>query len=67
MSYGLGDQLERRLTADMIARSGKPWKRVSRPGYARNLKRFKHHRERQRARLNPECAPEYKRFSGWGW
>lgn len=31
----------------------------------KQVRREHHRRERQRARRDPECPPEYKRYEGW--
>lgn len=41
------------------------WKRKSRSNTARHLKRCVAKSERHKANLNPECEPEYKRFTGY--
>jgi hypothetical protein len=65
MGYGIGEQLEGGITwQKLVKNSDKPWKiqKTQWRGYA---KRLKAKRERRRARLDPECAPEYKRFRGY--
>jgi hypothetical protein len=34
-------------------------------GFAFWAKRYKARAERKRARQNPECDPQYKRYHGW--
>jgi hypothetical protein len=63
MALGLGDQFERLLRADLIAGSRRPWREAR--GNYRFAKTGKHRRERRRARANPECLPEYRRYNGW--
>ena len=33
----------------------------------KRVRKEHHRRERRRARLDPECVPEYKRYCGWYW
>ena len=64
MSYGKGDQLERKLTIEMLCHA-KTWKIRSRS--TKYYKKVKHRRERQRVRLNPEAPTEYGKYNGWEW
>lgn len=62
MAYGLGEQIEdNRIGFDC------KWGRFVKKHSDRYRRRIKSRRERRRARINPECAPEYKRFKGWEW
>jgi len=66
MSYGVGDQIERKLTARMY--EGLPaWRQPRRSAYTSYLKLAKHRRERRRAKLDVECIPQYRRYKGWEW
>lgn len=64
MSAGLTVQLEPhlfyRLTRDT------PWKR-SRSRYGQLVKKRQHRNERQRAKLDPECLPCYRKYRGYEW
>jgi hypothetical protein len=33
----------------------------------RKIKKWKHRRERRRAKTYPECHPEYNKYAGWEW
>ena len=61
MSVGRGYQFESDL--EYVIKGKKPW------GMLRNSHRFekakKNRRERRRARLNPECIPEYNKYYGY--
>ena len=60
MSYKLGDQIER---GKFCFNPSKPWQQ--RNSSYKYDKKMKARRERRRAKINPECTPEYKRFHGW--
>jgi hypothetical protein len=70
VGYGLTDQIE---GWSRNPRCGKPligltkWGYKTGSGYTKALRKGKARRERQRAKFNPECDPEYKRFRGWEW
>ena len=57
MALGKGEQIENEMH------------RTGRHGEcnhsARLQKQMKHRVERRRAKQNPECDPEYRRYSGW--
>ena len=62
MSYGRGMQIERGIDR-MLATWEKPWGRVS---HSHRLdKKFKHKRERHRAKQDIECVPEYNRYDDY--
>ena len=37
----------------------------NRNGVKKLLKRWKHKRERRRAKTDPDCTSEYKKYDGW--
>lgn len=41
------------------------WCRAKAKGYNQAAKRAKAKRERRRAKKNPECDPQYKKYGGW--
>jgi hypothetical protein len=53
MSYGRGEKIERNFD--------NPKSRKSR----KEEKKHKHQRERRRAKEDPECLPEYRKYDGW--
>ncbi len=53
MSFGRGEQIEREFD--------NPKNRKSRKEY----KQKKHRRERRRAKYDPECPNEYRKYSGY--
>jgi hypothetical protein len=48
-------------------RLGTHWKRHGRSTWFRQEKRIQNKRERKRARIDPECAPFYRKHYGWYW
>ena len=64
MAIGRGEKFENKSTFEMVKRV-KPWS-INRKSH-KIAKRFKSKRERHRARLRPECFPEYKRYHGYEW
>lgn len=60
MAYGKSEQ---RGTC-WYPNEDKPWRMKRRSGFSSQLKRNKHKVERRRAKINPECAPEYKTYCG---
>ena len=69
MAYGKGDQLEHgmRFYREMKFNTEKPWKKESHTSYRKFDKMAKNRRERYRAKVDPECTPEYRRFNGLEW
>ena len=65
VAYGLGEQLEPNIWKQLCWDSRKPWRKRSRSAWRGYYKAMKNRRERRRARLNPKCVPEYKRYKGW--
>lgn len=64
MAAGLGEQLESMLTWEMIRHDHpKPWLQFSKSG--RFHKTTKLRRERRRARLDPECMPQHRKYCGY--
>jgi|CXWL01.1.fsa_nt_gi hypothetical protein len=43
----------------------KPWQLGYRRFRSKPYRNLKHRRERRRAKLDPECTPEYNRYHGW--
>jgi len=64
MAYGKGEQLEPGLFKKLLWNPDKPWK-IQGTTWRRWSKKMKVRQERRRARLNPECIPEYKTYDGW--
>jgi hypothetical protein len=64
MAFGRCNQLENRLTLEMV-RHKKPWKIPSKS--VKFYKKWKHRRERQRVRANIECWPEYGKYYDYEW
>ena len=64
MAYGIGEQLEAHIDKTAPWNPKKPWK-IQRTMWRRLYKRMKNRRERRRAKLDPSCEPEYKRYHGW--
>ena len=61
MAVGSGDQIERQLDYDLASKRGLVQ-------HSHKIdKQMKNRKERRRARHDPECQPEYKRFYGWEW
>lgn len=59
-------QIEKRLDWDAATEWGdKPWgiKKVSH----RDKKQKQHRRERRRAKIEPDCFPEYNKYDGFDW
>lgn len=56
MAYGKTPQIERGRSNNM---------RSSNDKMSRYLKRMKHRVERRRAKLHPECPPEYRKYQGY--
>lgn len=66
MAAGLTEQIERRLTQDIVTWGGEyPWKKIHRS--SRIVKTIKHRRERRRAKADPECVSHYRRYCGFEW
>ena len=65
MSYGLCNQLEPDLWKQISWNPDMPWRMRRRSNWRGFEKKAKVRVERRRAKLNPECPPYYKRFSGW--
>jgi hypothetical protein len=66
MGIGLGEQIERRLTHEIVSHFGdRPWaeNRVSKKWS--KIKKLR--RERRRGARNPQCQPEYRRYRGYEW
>jgi hypothetical protein len=64
MSAGLGEQIESLRTFELLRReSDTPWREVSQS--CRYRKVVKLRRERRRAKHNPECPPQYRRYRGY--
>lgn len=61
MSIGHCDQIERSIQT--VFCKPHPWSTVK--NSHKWDKAMKHKRERQRAKVDPECQPEYRRFKGW--
>ena len=59
MSYGLVEQ------GETLKCGGKYWKIKSRSKYHAFLKKAKARVERMRAKRDPECMPQYRKFAGW--
>ena len=56
-------QIERKL--DHLFGVSKPWGEVR---FSKKfVKRQKLRVERHRAKIDPECQPLYRRYSGWDW
>ena len=64
MGYGKGEQLEPDVYKELFWNPDKPWQ-IQKTMWRKWHKKMKVRRERRRAKLNPECTPEYKRFDGW--
>ena len=64
MGFGLGEQLEPGMWKQIVWNPDKPWQ-IQNSSWRRWYKKTKTRRERRRAKTNPECFPEYKRFHGW--
>jgi hypothetical protein len=64
MSYGLGEQLEPGFYKKVLWNPSKPWQKQQ-TAWRSWYKKTKIRRERRRAKADPECFPEYKRY--WGW
>lgn len=43
----------------------KPWQFAYRRFRSKPYRNLKHRRERRRAKVDPECTPEYNRYHGW--
>ena len=63
MSFGLGEQLEPFYKGE-VWNEDKPWQ-IQGTTWRKYGKQMKARRERRRAKRNPECDPEYKRFKGY--
>lgn len=64
MGVGLGEQIESMRTWELIRRdSPTPWREIAES--CRLRKTTKLRRERRRARLDPECLPQYRRYRGY--
>jgi len=61
MAVGNGDQIEKNLDYIFDSKRG-----IVQHSHKFD-KQIKTRKERRRAKQNPECQPEYKRFHGWGW
>jgi hypothetical protein len=61
MAAGRGTQIEKHMDRKMRPRRGCI-------GHSHSIyKKIKHRRERRRAKVDPECTPEYNRYDGWEW
>jgi hypothetical protein len=63
---GRGQQIEKRLDWESATAWGeKPW------GIKKRSQKFnkdlQHRRERRRAKQDPECPPEYRKYDGYDW
>ena len=62
MSIGLCDQIERKYQflfkkhSWSESRNSHKWDKTK-----------KHRRERYRAKKDPNCLPQYRRYAGWEW
>lgn len=67
MAYGLSEQREYIFNPWSFGiPQDRPWQnRPRRSGGTRFMKLSKNRRERRRAKMQPDCVPEYKRFAGW--
>ena len=64
MATGLQDQIERRLSHSIRTSNNQiPWRQCR--GNYKFGKLNKHRRERRRAKQDPECLPQYRRYNGW--
>lgn len=43
----------------------KPWGKCKRSH--KEEKQLQHRRERRRAKQDPDCNPEYRKYDGWEW
>jgi len=59
MSYGKSQQIERHMDAP------KKGGEHRQSAFRQCLKKGKIKRERIRAKLDPECFPEYRKYAGW--
>lgn len=57
------NQIEAKLAAWMRTSGGESWRQVRRSH--KWDKQKKHRIERHRARIEPECAPLYRKYHGW--
>lgn len=64
MAIGLTEQAEPGTTV-MLATLRKPWAAVRKS--RKWIKAKKHRRERARAKVDPECMAQYRRYHGWEW
>lgn len=62
MSIGLQDQIERGDIQETFCKAH-PWSEIK--NSHKWGKAMKHRRERYRAKQDPECLPQYRKFKGW--
>jgi hypothetical protein len=64
MSFGKGLQIEPGLYKQIAWNPDKPWQ-IQDSRWRKWFKQAKVRRERRRAKMNPECTPEYNRYHDW--
>lgn len=63
MSIGRREQIENKLATELFKDEKKPWKK--RKISNKQEKTLKRRRERRRAKNNPECPSEYRKYKGF--